>query len=101
MDNDSALYFLLEIKNPTKYDLPLLIGSIDKRYEVLNDLKEKPPRIIIENTEGWFVDGISGKKRRPEIYSFIYKKYALDKKIGKYNVYKLRNADKFNDLSIK
>lgn len=75
MSNEPALYMLMNKTNPTRYDLPYIVITKDKRYEVLAQLKKNPPDYIFENTKEWAVDGISNRKRMPEVSTFIDKNY--------------------------
>lgn len=76
LSNEPAMYFFADRLNPTRYDLPYIPITIEKRYEVLKDIREKKPKLIFFNNESWPVDGISNKQRLPEVLDFIERHYS-------------------------
>lgn len=92
ISNSPGMYFLLDQKNSTKYDLPLLAGHVERRYDLINELNDKPPEFVVEDVSAWAVDGVSDKLRMPEIFSFIQKNYKVLKFVGHYKIYKLNQV---------
>lgn len=74
-NNLPALYFLLNRENATRYDLPLLANSQDKRFEIVSSLINNPPKFIIKNKKAWAVDEVNDEDRLPEIVDFIKQNY--------------------------
>lgn len=89
LNNTPALYFLLNRRNATKFDLPLLAGTIDKRMEVVNELKNNKPGYIIEDEKAWSVDGIKDSERMPEVFSYVHSNYRLSVTFGRFSLYKI------------
>lgn len=72
--SDAPLFYMLtNRKNPTRFDLPYIAITQEKRYELYSSLDSNTPRFIIVDTNTWDVDGISNKRRLPEIYRLIQK----------------------------
>lgn len=90
LNNVPGLYFLLNRQNATRYDLPLLAGTIEKRSEIVNQLSISRPQFIIEDFSAWDVDGIKDKERMPEVFAYVKFNYIPFKKIGPYVIYKLK-----------
>ena len=74
-----GMYMLVDRVNPTRYDLPFIASTKNKRYEMLQDFIDVKPAFIFEDTSRWAVDGVNNRQRLPEIALFINKNY---KKIG-------------------
>ncbi len=94
LSNEPALYYLTDRLNPTRYDLPYIPTTIEKRYELLNDIKEKAPRIVLYDEYSWPVDEVSNIVRQPELISYLKSKYT-EKLIlnGRVRVYTLRTNE--------
>lgn len=92
LSNSPALYFLISQSNSTKYDLPLLAGSIEKRYDLVSQLKENPPSYIIEDTKAWAVDGVDDAVRMPEVFEFVEQNYKEHDYVANYKIYVLDEA---------
>jgi hypothetical protein len=89
ISNSPGLYFLLNQKNSTKYDLPLLAGHIGRRNDLLNELKGNPPEFIIEDLNAWAVDEVDDTLRMPEVIKFVRKNYKVLEIVGHYKIYRL------------
>lgn len=87
-NNLPALYFLLDRENSTQYDLPLLANSREKRLGIVSELRHNPPLFIIEDKNAWAVDGVSDRKRLPEVVDYIKKQYFKFKTIYHFILYK-------------
>lgn len=82
LSNEPSLYFLLKRDNPTRFDLPYIAHTKDKRNEILHDLKVKKPLYILEDSKDWPVDEVSNRRRLPEIVQFINQNYKKEIMIG-------------------
>lgn len=92
LSNEPFLYYLTDRVNPTRFDLPYIAHTKEKRFEMLRDLENHKPKLIFYDTASWPVDEVDNKKRLPEIVNFIskhYKKKTLDK--GRVEVYILKD----------
>jgi hypothetical protein len=87
--NDAMLYFLVDRGNPTRYDLPEVANTREKRLEVLSDLRSDKTRLIIYNTKSWDVDGVSNRTRLPEVDDYIEKNYTKTK-LDEYIIYTIK-----------
>lgn len=74
-NNEPGLYFIIDKINPTRFDLPLLAGSIEKRYQLLNSIKKGDPEYILIDRMAWAVDGVSDQQRMPELHNLISNNY--------------------------
>jgi len=90
LSNEPGLYMFTNKVNPTRFDLPYIVITKAKRYELLADFQKRPPDFIINNTKEWDVDGISNRQRMPEVSSFIDKNYKEYKKNNGIVVYKYK-----------
>jgi len=75
LNDEPMMYFFLDRVNPTRYDLPFLANTLEKRLELLSDLNNKKPKYIIEDRKVWAVDGINNRTRLPEVLKYIGQKY--------------------------
>lgn len=73
--NEPMLYLLINKVNPTRYDLPFVAHTKQKRYELLEAMIKSPPTYIIEDKNSWAVDEVSNVQRLPEIVLFIKRNY--------------------------
>ncbi|MDO8269806.1 MAG: hypothetical protein Q7T54_04010 [Candidatus Levybacteria bacterium] len=92
LSNEPIMYLLVDRVNPSRYDLPYIAHSPEKRYELLNALKLNSPKLIFYDTVSWPVDEVSNKKRLPEIIDFIndyYNKSYIGN--GRIEVYTLKD----------
>lgn len=87
VNDEPMMYLLVDRSNPTRFDLPYIANTKEKRMEILNDLIEKKPKYIFENIDAWAVDGISNIRRLPEIVEFLKKNYTKETLIGNAIVY--------------
>jgi hypothetical protein len=69
------MYMLVARKNPSRFDLPFIAHTKEKRLEILNSFIMHPPKYIIEDVQAWKVDGVGNRQRLPEIDSFIKNTY--------------------------
>lgn len=74
-NDEPMMYLLVDRINPTKYDLPFIANTKEKRLNLLNDLTVNNPRFIIKDKSTWDVDNVSNEKRQPEIVQFIKENY--------------------------
>ena len=92
LSNEPLLYMLTDRVNPTRYDLPYIAHTREKRYEMLSDLRKKSPKLIFYDNASWPVDEISNIRRLPEVISFIeshyYKKYIGNGRVVVYTLKK-------------
>lgn len=89
LTDEPGMYMLVNRVNPTRFDLPFIASSKDKRLEIVYSLQLNMPKYIIEDKNAWDVDGISNEIRLPEVMGFInfnYKKSQLTDKIIIYNL---------------
>jgi hypothetical protein len=92
ISNEPVLYMLMNKPNPTRYDLPYIVITKDKRLEVLSQLIANPPTYIMENTNEWDVDGISNRQRMPEVSTFVDNNYREVKNLGGLRVYRYKSS---------
>lgn len=92
LSNEPVFYMLLHKPNPTRYDLPYIAITKAKRYEVLSDLKKQKPTYIFENAREWAVDGISNRKRMPEVSAYIEADYILLKEQNGVKIYQYKTS---------
>lgn len=92
LSDEPGMYMLVDRYNPTRYDLPFIANTKDKRYELLSDLQDNKPRYIFENKATWAVDGITNRKRLPEVSKFIDEKYIKVATIENTFIYKLKSS---------
>lgn len=85
-----AFYFLFDRENPTKYDLPFLAYSQEKRREIVRSLRQNPPKFILEDSKAWAVDEVSDRQRLPEVISYILQHYNKSY-FGDYAIYTQKN----------
>lgn len=76
LSNEPALYYFTNRVNPTKYDLPYIPNTLDKRYQLLDDIRIKKPVLILYNKKSWPVDEISNMQRLPEIMEYLRVNYS-------------------------
>ncbi len=74
-NNEPMMYLMVNRDNPTRYDLPEVAVTKEKRLEMLNDLIENRTRYIIDDTQAWSVDNVSNRRRLPEVYEYMQKEY--------------------------
>lgn len=74
-NNEPMMYLLVNRDNPTRYDLPEVAITKEKRLEMLNDLIKNRTRYIIDDTQAWSVDNVSNRQRLPEVYEYMQKVY--------------------------
>ena len=91
LNNAPALYFLLDRKNATKFDLPLLAGTLEKRLETVEVLKAKTP-LVIEYVNAWAVDGVSDRSRQPEVFQFVDMNYIVKNRVGPFTLYVFKQS---------
>jgi hypothetical protein len=75
LTDEPMMYMFVDRLNPTRFDLPFVGNTMDKRLEILQSLKNKKPKYIIEDTKAWAVDGINNRQRLPEVSSYINSNY--------------------------
>ncbi len=88
-DNEPMVYMFTSRMNPTRYDLPFLASSREKRLEILSSFISYPPTLIIKSHKAWDVDEVSNKVRLPEVWRFIENNYYLIEKTPDVDIYKI------------
>lgn len=86
-NNQPAWYFFLKRKNPTMYNLPMTAVTKKQRLDIVASLHNNSPKFIIEDENAWPIDGISDRRRMPEIYAYIAKNYSVKEKVGNFLIY--------------
>lgn len=79
VSNEPAMYMVSERKSASKYMLPYIPNRLDKRKELLNELKTNKPKIVLYDTMSWPVDTVSNITRLPEIVRYLDENYAKTK----------------------
>jgi predicted nucleic acid-binding protein len=69
------MYLVADRVSPSRFNLPEVINSKAKRYELINDLERSKTKYIIYNTSSWDVDGVSNMERLPEVMHYISENY--------------------------
>lgn len=92
LSNTPAMYLFVDRKNPTRYDLPYLAVTKEKRYEMYSELVKKMPKYIFYDPNEWAIDGISTRDRLPEVSAFISEYYSLEKTIAEVEVYRVKTG---------
>ena len=91
LSNEPLLYLVVQRMNPTRYDLPYIAHTAEKRYEVLSDIMKHNTKLIFFDRNSWPVDGVSNKIRHPELMEYIQKKYTKTYLLnGRIEVYTLK-----------
>lgn len=75
LQDEPGLYVIVNRLNATRFDLPYFANSENLRLEVLYEIKQKRPKIIVWSPKAWSVDEISNWQRLPEVVSYINKNY--------------------------
>jgi len=75
LSNEPIFYLLTNRKNLTRYDLPYIAHTRAKRYELLQDFKLDPPKLVIYDILSWPVDEVDNKVRLPELMLYIKNNY--------------------------
>jgi hypothetical protein len=73
------MYLVADRVSPSRFNLPEVINSKAKRYELINDLERSKTKYIIYNTSSWDVDGVSNMERLPEVMHYISENYFKEK----------------------
>ena len=90
LSNTPMMYMLVSRNNPTRFDLPEVANTKEKRLEVLADLIDDQTKYIIDDTEAWDVDGISNRRRLPEITEYLEKNY-IKARLDNFIIYTKKN----------
>lgn len=88
LNNEPAIYFLVDREDPTAYGLPFLAYSKSMREDIVSALSKRKTQFVVEDSQAWAVDGISDSQRLPEVVSYVNKSYREYKMLGHYVVYK-------------
>lgn len=91
LSNEPMMYLLVNRINLTRFDLPYMANTIDKRLEIRDDLNRKLPKYIFQNTKEWNVDEVSNEQRLPEVMEFINNNYSKRIYRNGVAIYKLKN----------
>jgi MFS family permease len=75
LGNEPVMYLVADRVSPSRFNLPEVINSRAKRYELINDLERSKTKYIIYNTSSWDVDGVSNMERLPEVMHYISENY--------------------------
>lgn len=87
LTNEAMMYMLANRTNPSRYDLPFVAHTLEKRLEVLEDLKKNRPKYIFADKKAWSVDEVSNQQRLPEVMNYINSSYKPCKNIMSTQVY--------------
>lgn len=90
LGNEPLMYLITNRGNPTRYDIPVVANTKEKRLEVLNDILADKTKVVIFNHNSWSVDGISNIRRIPELMEHLEKNYHKSE-IGSLTVYTIKN----------
>ncbi len=89
LGNEPVMYLVANRTNPSRFDLPEVINSKAKRYELIESLEKKETKYILYNKSSWDVDGVSNAQRLPELMEYIGQKYTSSEQQG-FVIYKRR-----------
>jgi hypothetical protein len=78
MMDGGELYFLADRKNPTRYDLLAEVMTAGQQREVLDALRERPPKLII---------GSDATLLGREVQAYVRSRWSVSKLIGRYTVW--------------
>ena len=90
LGNEPLMYLVTNRGNPTRYDIPVVANTKEKRLEVLNDIINDKTKVVIFNRNSWSVDGISNLDRLPELLEYLNENYTKST-IGELEVYKIKS----------
>lgn len=90
-NDEPMMYLLVDRVNPTNYDLPFAGNTIEKRYQMRNELINNRPKFIIIDKDVWAVDGIANTQRLPEVYTYIISNYHIYKQLDNVLIYSLNS----------
>lgn len=90
LGNEPMMYLLVDRDNPTRYDLPEVANTKQKRLEVLNDIRKDRTKFIIYNRNSWAVDEIDNFRRIPELAEYMQENYHKST-YSSFDIYILRN----------
>ena len=75
LGNEPMMYLLTNRDNPTRYDIPVVANTRQKRLEVLDDIKRDRTKYIIYNKNSWPVDEVNNFVRIPELRDYLALNY--------------------------
>ena len=84
--NEPAMYLFVNRLSPTRFDLPEVANTKEKRLEIVRALEKNKTKYIVEDTKAWSVDDINNRARLPEVVEYIQKNYSK-KRLGQYIIY--------------
>lgn len=90
LGNEPMMYLLVNRDNPSRFDLPEVANTLEKRLELLNALQKDKTEYIIYDTKSWDVDGVSNMQRLPEVMKYIRSSYE-ERTLGSYIIYYRKN----------
>ena len=90
LSDEPMMYMLTNKINPTRYDLPFMANIIEKRYELIYDLKKNKPKFIFYNNNAWVVDDVDNFKRIPEIKNLLDTFYTKEYLTNSIFVYRIK-----------
>lgn len=92
---EHGLYnFLADRPGVTRFYTAIYAYTVDEwRKEILNDLKQKPPRYVIYAHRLSYAAKNMGMEEEllPEVIAFITQNYSLEKKIGQIGIYRIKS----------
>jgi len=94
LSNNPGMYLLINRVSPTRFDLPEVANTKEKRLEIIKDLEKDKTKYIIEYTKAYDVDDISNRVRLPEVMDYIMLNYDVSQ-IGQFIIY----TRKYSDIS--
>lgn len=94
LPNDAAYYYLTDRPNPIRFVMGHQIVSDAHRAEVLDDLRQRPPRYVVWDHHALRVDGLPDELVfGPEILAFIEENYASQRRIGAVEILRHRSLE--------
>ncbi|MGE4605296.1 MAG: hypothetical protein AAEJ52_00980, partial [Myxococcota bacterium] len=92
LPNDGAYYYLTDRPNPIRFVMGHQMVGDTHRAEVLADLTERPPRIVVWDDHALRVDDLSDELVfGREILAFFEDHYDVEKQFGEVKIYRHRS----------
>lgn len=92
LSNNPGLYYLVDRISPTRFDLPEVANTKNKRLEIISDLEKDKTKYVIDYEKAYKVDGISNQVRLPEVIKYIEKNYSKSR-LNNFVIYTRKNND--------
>lgn len=85
--NESAYYFLLDRRNPTRFGMSYHAASREHRLQIVEDLEKNRPHYVVFNVHTWRVDRVPETIMVPEVVSYLRANYRPFKVMGDVEFY--------------